>query len=1103
MPAADPPLVGEETEVTTPWFQTAIIYELHVRAFRDSDKDGVGDFKGLTAKLDYLSDLGVTALWLLPFYPSPLRDGGYDIADYTDVNPVYGSLDDFRRFLDEAHNRGLKVITELVINHTSADHPWFQRAREAPAGSPERDFYVWNDSPERYEGARIIFKDFETSNWTWDAVARQYYWHRFYSHQPDLNFDNPAVHDAVLEVLDTWLGYGVDGLRLDAVPYLFERDGTSCENLPETHAFLKKLRAHVDAHFTDRMLLAEANQWPSDAAAYFGDGDECHMNFHFPLMPRLFMSVEMEDRFPIVDILRQTPPIPEGCQWATFLRNHDELTLEMVTDEERDYMYATYTEDTVARINLGIRRRLAPLVRLRSKIELLNGLLFSLPGTPVLYYGDEIGMGDNVYLGDRDGVRTPMQWSPDRNAGFSEANPQRLYLPVSIDPEYHYEAVNVESQQTRSGSLLRWMKQLIDLRKQDDIFAVGAFDLVQVDNPRVLAFVRTLESRRLLVVANLSRHIQHATMDLSAWAGRTPLEMFGRSSFPIVTDKPYPISFAPYQFYWFVLDEPAPQEDRPSLHARDTWTNIVSDRVGLARALSRYARTRRWFRGKSKNITGSRLVDVLRADGSILFCVIEVTYADGVERYLVPVSFARGEQAAAIEQTPGGAVIADLVLRFSDSSGASHEVPGILYDALTTGEAATSLLEAVRSGATVSGQGTSLATTRTPRLDEMLGDKPPPPRVVELEQTNSTVPFGDRAIMKIFRQLEDGVNAEIEMGARLTQTDGPRIAPAVLGSVSYTQEKTSAAVAVIHEYIENQGTAWELYARDIEAMFEHTLSNGAAGPPTPSNDPFALIGSSPEGRLLELASTHLRHARTLGERTATMHNVLGEMRGPDFNAEPFTVLHQQSLFQGARGLLVRTFEALEKRRVDLPLEVAESVMTALGNQKRIEALLQSVSTRPLRAMRVRTHGDLHLGQVLFVGDDFVIIDFEGEPARPLRERRYKRCPLRDVAGMMRSFSYAAESAMRSGRLRERDMGRLRPWATAWTRWVAAAYLEAYLKIVDPRLLPPGGDAKLLLAFYTAEKCVYELAYELNNRPQWLPIPVSGLLDILEASGGTR
>src|SRR5579884_786526 len=472
------------------WYKDAIIYELHVRAFHDSNEDGMGDFRGLAQKLDYLQDLGVTAIWLLPFSPSPWRDDGYDISDYNDVHPAYGTLKDFHHFLREAHRRGLRVITEIVINHTSDQHPWFQRARRSPPGSKWRDFYVWSDTPEKYRNARIIFKDFESSNWSWDPVAKAYYWHRFYAHQPDLNFDSPHVREAVKGVADFWLAMGVDAFRLDAIPYLYEREGTNCENLPETHEFLKELRRHIDERHPGRMLLAEANQWPEDAIPYFGNGDECHMSFHFPLMPRLFMAIRMEDRFPIIEILEQTPPLPANCQWAIFLRNHDELTLEMVTDDERDYMYRVFAHDRQMRINLGIRRRLAPLLgNDRRKIELMNALLFSMPGTPVIYYGDEIGMGDNIYLGDRNGVRTPMQWSADRNAGFSRANPQRLYLPVIIDPEYHYETVNVEAQQNNSWSLLWWMKRMIEHRREYKAFGRGSIDFLTPSNRRVLAFV--------------------------------------------------------------------------------------------------------------------------------------------------------------------------------------------------------------------------------------------------------------------------------------------------------------------------------------------------------------------------------------------------------------------------------------------------------------------------------------------------------------------------------------------------------------------------------------------------------------------------------------
>ncbi len=550
-PRPAPRIAGDDPT----WYKDAIVYQVHVRAFYDSDGDGVGDFRGLREKLDYLEELGVNAVWLLPFYPSPLKDDGYDIADHMAVHPAYGSMQDFQDFLKDAHGRGMRVITELVLNHTSDEHPWFQRARRAPSGSRWRDFYVWSDTLERYEEARVIFKDFESSNWAWDPVAGAYYWHRFYAHQPDLNFDNPEVHRALFRVVDFWLGMGVDGLRLDAAPYLYEREGTSCENLPETHAFLKGLRRHIDERFACRMLLAEANQWPEEAGAYFGEGDECHCAFHFPLMPRLFMSVHQEDRRPVVESLEKTLPIPDGCQWVLFLRNHDELTLEMVSEADRDYMYRVYATDTQMRVNEGIRRRLAPLVsNNRRRIELLNGLLFSLPGTPIMYYGDEIGMGDNIYVGDRNGVRTPMQWSGERNAGFSQANSERLYLPVVVDPEYNYSTVNVETLDGNRQSLLWWMRRLIALRKRYEAFGRGDTRFLHPDNRRVLAFVRSYRDETILVVSNLSRFVQYAELDLSGYAGKVPVELFGSTEFPRVTESPYFMILGPHSFYWFALN---------------------------------------------------------------------------------------------------------------------------------------------------------------------------------------------------------------------------------------------------------------------------------------------------------------------------------------------------------------------------------------------------------------------------------------------------------------------------------------------------------------------------------------------------------------------
>ena len=715
-----PRVLGDDAE----WYKDALIYELHVRAFADSDGDGIGDFRGLIGKLDYLADLGVTALWLLPFYPSPLRDGGYDISDYFGIHPNYGTLADFKEFLAEAHARGMRVITELVINHTSSDHAWFQRARTSPPGSPAREFYVWSDRADKYADARVIFKDFEVSNWTWDPVGKAYYWHRFYSHQPDLNFDNPAVHDAIFEVLDYWLELGVDGVRLDAVPYLFEREGTSCENLPETHEFLRKLRARVDAKFKHRMLLAEANQWPIDAAAYFGNGDECHMNFHFPLMPRLFMALHSEDAFPIVDILNQTPPIPESCQWATFLRNHDELTLEMVTDEDRDYMYRVYAAEDRARINLGIRRRLFPLLRERRRVELLNGLLFALPGTPVLYYGDEIGMGDNIYLGDRDGVRTPMQWDSDRNAGFSKASPQRLYLPVIVEPEFHYEAVNVAAQQGNPASLLWAMKQLIALRKRHRVLSRGGIKFLSPSNPKVLAFVREDASENLLVVANLSRFAQCADLDLSAYTGGVPRELLGRSRFPEIGEGPYRMTLGPHQLFWFELE--ANRAGRTTLQPgpmmlRGSWRNFGEEptRTAFAERLARYAREQRWYRSKAAAAKSVDLEDLLFFEGEAdhhVLVLLGIEHEDGSrETYVLPLRYQLLDRTQVAPNELAAALVTEVELTSAEHPEGTR---GAFMDASGSKLFAETLLEAFRSGKTLSGERSTLTAKVLPALGE-------------------------------------------------------------------------------------------------------------------------------------------------------------------------------------------------------------------------------------------------------------------------------------------------------------------------------------------------------------------------------------------------
>jgi maltose alpha-D-glucosyltransferase/alpha-amylase len=1098
----------EHAEALAPnpqWYKEAIIYELHVRAFADSNDDGVGDFNGLVDKLDYLHDLGVTALWLLPFYPSPLRDGGYDISDYTCINPAYGTLRDFSRFLKEAHKRGLRVITELVLNHTSSEHEWFKRARRAPPKSKWREFYVWSDSPTRYCDARIIFKDFETSNWSWDPLAKAYYWHRFYAHQPDLNFANPEVHKALFKIIDFWLELGVDGMRLDAVPYLYEEEGTNCENLPATHDFLRKLRGHVDAQYRDRMLLAEANQWPEDAAAYFGDGDECHMNFHFPLMPRMFMSVQLEDRFPIVDILRQTPNIPPNCQWATFLRNHDELTLEMVTDEDRDYMYRVYAEDPNARLNLGIRRRLAPLAKGRRKMELMNGLLMSLPGTPVIYYGDEIGMGDNIYLGDRDGVRTPMQWSGDRNAGFSRANPQKLYLPVITDPEYHYESTNVQTQQGNASSLLWWMKRLIGLRKETEIFGSGNIEFLYPENNKILAFIRSDARRRLLVVANLSRFAQAVELELGQYQRLTPVEMFGRNPFPPIGDKPYFLSLGPHGFYWFTLEEPATllsEGTRPRLEVAAPWTNVFSGRARahLATALVEHAAERRWFRGKARPRKGARIADVLPLQGkggSSYLVLLEVDYVEGEhETYVIPLSLAEQEEAMRIEHDLPAAIVARLDVL---DKGGAHAA--LLVDGLAS-DAPARLLEIIRRRTVLTGERGQATATLLRAFKEVAGADPLTPRAAEFEQSNSSVLYGDKMLLKLYRKLELGANPELEMGAFLNERGRTRSAPRMLAALDYKRagEKEPATLVTIQELVANEGVAWQSALSHLDRFFERVLQNGPSQPPLPTGNILEQAHHEAPEAMATLLGGFVSRARQLARRLAELHLTLAaEPAAPAFEPEPFSPLYQQSLYQAAHKLLMRTVETLQRSLKKLPESVAAAPAHALlANQAAIDKRLRAVVTRRLSALRLRVHGDLHLGQVLDTGGDFVIIDFEGEPGRPLNERRYKRSPLGDVAGMLRSFHYAAESALRSGRLRAEDAAQLQPWARAWTAWIRGAFLSEYLRAgaAAPFLPATAADTALLLDFYQLEKCIYEVRYELNNRPDWLAIPLAGIDEIM-------
>jgi maltose alpha-D-glucosyltransferase/alpha-amylase len=1083
------------------WYKDAIIYQLHVKAFCDSNGDGVGDFHGLIQKLDYLEQLGVTAIWLLPFYPSPLKDDGYDIADYLNVHPGYGTIEDFRDFLNEAHHRGLRVITELVINHTSDQNPWFQRARRSPPGSVHRDFYVWSDSPDRYSQARVIFKDFEPSNWTYDPVARQYYWHRFYSHQPDLNFDNPAVHEALFQVLDFWLGMGVDGLRLDAVPYLYEREGTNCENLPETHAFLKKLRRHIDAHYRNRMLLAEANQWPEDAAAYFGTGDECHMNFNFPLMPRLFMSLQMEDRFPIIDILDQTPAIPANCQWATFLRNHDELTLEMVTDEERDYMYRMYATDPRSRINLGIRRRLAPLLAgSRRKMELLAMLLYSLPGTPVLYYGDEIGMGDNFYLGDRNGVRTPMQWSPDRNAGFSRANPQEVYLPVVIDPEYHYEAVNVENQDRNLSSFLWWTRRLISMRKRFRAFSRGSTQFIPLENGKVIAFIRQFENDTLLVVANLSRFAQVTELDLSAFTGRTPVEVFSRNPFPAIKEQtPCLFTLGPHDIHWLELNEkatatvPTAEYTVPVLSAQPLLELLLDGALTesfQAAILPAYLNSVRWFAGKTRAIRACRIAECIPLGEGSQIVLIDVTYFDGgLETYLLPLQIATGETAAAIRRDAPRAVIARYL---ADDSG--HEA--ILFDAVQDERFRAALFEMM------AGQKTQRA-----RAGVMAGfpgalltaSEAPPSRFLGVEQSNSSIIYQDRWFMKLYRRIEEGINPDAEILRFLGERRHFENVPPFGGSIEYRRPRGETRVlGLLLGLVPNEGDTWERSLDSLGRFYERVL--GARPDPatipalslfTPNDKASALLSEL-------IGSFHPERIRQLGERTAAMHFALAADEG-DFTPEPFNTQYQRSMYQSLRGALRRTMALLQRQLPHLEGDLRKAALEATADEPQILAQYALLLRHGIACSKIRIHGDFHLGQVLNTGKDFVFIDFEGEPARPLSERKMKRCALRDVAGMIRSFHYAAHTALWKHRtVRAEDVPVLEPWAGLWAAWISSVYLQSYLQAAlgAPFIPNKREDTEALLNAFLLEKAVYEVGYELNNRPDWIAIPLRGIKQIL-------
>ncbi len=1093
------------------WYKDAVIYQMHVRAFYDSDGNGIGDFKGLTQKLDYIEHLGVTAIWLLPFYPSPLRDDGYDIADYTNVHPMYGTMSDFNQFLKEAHRRGLRVITELVINHTSDQHPWFQRARYAPEGSAYRDFYMWSDTTEKYKGARIIFKDFESSNWTLDPVTGKYYWHRFYSHQPDLNYDNPAVQKTVLKLLDFWMKRGVDGLRLDAIPYLFAREGTSCENLPETHAFLKKLRKHIDSNYTNRMLLAEANQWPNDVVEYFGDNDECQMAFHFPIMPRIFMALRMENHYPIIDILNQTPPIPPNAQWALFLRNHDELTLEMVTDKERDYMYQVYARDRHMRINLGIRRRLAPLLgNDRRQIELMESLLFSLPGTPVIYYGDEIGMGDNVFLGDRNGVRTPMQWSSDRNAGFSRANPQQLYLPIILDPAYHYEAVNVEIQHNNRQSLLWWMRHIIGLRKQYKAFGRGNLEFVKTKNTRILAFIREYGQEKILVIANLSRLAQYTELDLSRYAGLIPVELFGGTRLPAVTDMPYFVTLGPYGFYWISLeadDRPVALDIKPqisTIHVKGSWENFLKgrNRQAFENALPGYLNRSGWFDAHGRRIDAVWIQDYYRITAGktpFYVIIIQVEYSDGyIETYMLPTAYLPDKDNKPEDELPLNAVICQM-----DSSDSST---GALYDAAWNDDFYTALLDVIICRHRTKGRNIGLVpssakdiTLKTIREGKKLS--------VHVQWRHSQqihAAFEDTFMLKIYRQLESGVGIDLEITRLLSEKKHLEYVLPYCGDIQYiTQTRDLMTLAILYKYVENQGNCWDYTINYLVKNYEQ------AGTQLDKFEELARksknMGILPEKKtpqfLTEFFGVYFEQMEILAQHTAKLHLALASSRKSEFVPEPFTEFYKQSQYQSMYSLMKNVFRMLKDNFNRLPHDARALAERALSSEHIITDIFKLIKTTDFTAKRIRIHGDYSLGKLLYTGKDFVITNFEGERDRSLSERRNKICPLRDIASMLRSIHYAsfASTIDISESTFPLTLTQIWPIRQVWYVWTRAAFLNRYLKEIGHAPFIPSDkhETAVLLRAFIMERAIYELSSELTGRIDWAIVPLEEIVQLVE------
>ncbi|MBB4080424.1 maltose alpha-D-glucosyltransferase/alpha-amylase [Lewinella aquimaris] len=1084
------------------WYKDAIIYELNIKGFFDANGDGIGDFAGLEQKLDYLEELGVTAIWTLPFYPSPLRDDGYDISDYYNVSPPYGNLEDFKRFLDAAHARGLQVITELVINHTSDQHEWFQRARRAPKGSPERDYYVWSDTDEKYPDVRIIFTDTETSNWSWDPVAKQYYWHRFFHHQPDLNYDSPDVQREIFKVLDYWMSMGIDGFRLDAIPYLFEREGTNGENLPETHVFLKKLRKHVDDNYDNVLFLAEANMWPEESASYFGDGDECHMNYHFPLMPRMYMSIKMEDRHPITDIFDQTPEIPENCQWATFLRNHDELTLEMVTDEERDFMYNVYASDRTARINLGIRRRLAPLMdNDRGKIELLNVLLMSLPGTPVLYYGDEIGMGDNYYLGDRDGVRTPMQWNNNENAGFSEANPHSLYLPVIRDTEYSYRWVNVRRQQQNPNSLLNWTKKLLAKRKSFKVFGRGKIHWLKPDNGRILAFVREFEDEHVVVIVNLSRHPQAVKLDLSEYEGSRVREAFGRTYFNDIGRDLYQVTLAGHGYYWLEVETVVSQNvdtrelGRPTLRIDQlkNFFNKSNLRALEQTVLPNYLRSVQWTGARASQLDQVKIYDYrMQATSERHFgwMLLEVTFLEGLPELLqLPLAFHNYHED--VDYSTREEVIAII-------DNGDRKV--VLIDALYDEDYRRGLISGLKEYGTMKDfrflAQESMAAA--PRQDANLVHSGTEYMMLQSRDYN----------IKYYRRVDGNDVPDLEVKQMLNRR-GYSSAPKVLGTLHFTPtQRLNATLAIFEEREPNEGNAWEYVLNNLR-RFSETIMNRLqsdkhaqeAQPNEVQVTDTIVYKDMPEVIQDILGPSFVIKLAELGRATAAYHTVLADVNESGFTPEPLSLHYQRSVYAGLKGDVRSTIDLIHRINGELEGETRELADQFIAGENRLHKKLKRIYAHKIESDKIRIHGDFTLEQLVISDDKFLIQNFDGDPDRSYSQRRLRRSPAKDIANMMRSISYAA------GLVYEEDLPglsqtartQLSDWLRTANRYLSAEYLTAYRKATPgTRLLPADErDLEVLLDTFRIEKALQELRYDLNYRPHQAAVPLRGLLELMK------